>query len=192
MKLFRLARIAALSCSLVLLAGCAAFSGANHELDVATKKLITGNISVSNGDTNAPKAEITPRGDFLIAGKSVPLTPQQRAETLHYREQMVQIGMQAIAVSRKGVAVGMGAAVPMAFAALFGGSDKEIDQHMNARLSGVYADAAKICDRLPAVMAAQQQLTRDLPAFKPYATLTQKNIDGCRQDVLHDINVAEN
>lgn len=105
---------------------------------------------------------------------------------------MVQIGMQAIAVSRKDMAVGMGAAVPLAFAALFGGSDKEIDQHMNARLSGVYADAAKICNRLPAVMAAQQQLTRDLPAFKPYATLTQKNIDGCRQDVLHDINVAEN
>jgi hypothetical protein len=44
---------------------------------------------------------------------------------------------------------------------------------------------------MPALMAAQQQLATDLPAFKPYATLTQEKIDDCRQDVRQDFNVAD-
>ena len=43
---------------------------------------------------------------------------------------------------------------------------------------------------MPALLSAQRQLAGDLPAFESYATLTQKKIDDCRDDALHDVSVA--
>ena len=39
--------------------------------------------------------------------------------------------------------------------------------------------AAKLCGRLPDMMASQQKLAAALPEFRPYATMTQDDIDDC-------------
>lgn len=79
----------------------------------------------------------------------------------------------------------------MVFASLFGASDQAIEHSMNERLAGVRAATEQLCDRLPRLMEAQQQLAADLPAFRPYATLTRRDVEGCRKDVADSFDVAD-
>jgi len=173
----------------------------DHALDRAETKLRTENITISgkdgivvmsDTDTNdnrasgLPKAQITPRGDLLISGKPVALTPAQRAMLLDYRRQLIGIGTQGIAIGKQGAALGMNAASE-AIAGVFSGKpEQQIRQHVEAKASGIREAAAKLCDRMPALMSSQQKLAAALPAFRPYATLTPAKIDECRKDALHD------
>lgn len=163
-------------------------SAIDHALDRADAKLRTQNITISDHDhQNArPKAEITPDGDLLIDGKAVALTPAQRTEVLAYREQVVQIGEEGIAIGKQGAALGM-QATGAALAAVFSGkSEQQVRQQVEAQASGIRQSAMKICDRLPALQTTQQKLAIDVPAFRPYATLTQKDIDDCRKGSWKD------
>lgn len=191
MRISPLARFCVLSCSLLLLPACTAFRTADGELDAASQKLATENVTLTAEDGNVPDAAITPRGDFLIAGKRVPLTGQQRKEVAVYRAQYIEIAREGIAIGHEGIEAGRRAVVPMVFAALFGASDHEIQASMDKRLGGVREAAMKLCDRLPDLMATDQQLAADLPAFQPYATLTQKRIDDCSKNVADGFNVAD-
>ncbi len=191
MRLRRAARLAALPCALALLAGCAAFRTADRELDTASRQLATGNITLSANDAHVPKAEITPQGNFLIAGNRIALTPQQHQEVSSYRMQYIAIAQQGIAIGKQGVDAGRRAVVPVVFEALFGASDDKIEASMDKRLTGVRRASVQLCARLPRLMTAQQQLADDLPAFRPYATLTRKKIDDCRDDVLKSMDFAD-
>lgn len=153
----------------------------DRAMDAAQAKLASGNIDISNGDLH-PKAEITPQGDLLIAGKPVPLSTAQRQEVLAYRARLVAIAQQGIAVGRQGATLGVNAASAAIAGAFSGQSEQQIRQHVEAQTSGIRAAAAKICDGLPALMAGQQKLAADVPAFRPYATTTQHDIDDCRKD----------
>ena len=158
----------------------------DRAMDKAGVELATRNITVSSDDDNAPKAEITPQGDFLIAGKAVPLTPAQRGEMLAYRQQLIEIAKQGIAIGKQGATLGIHAASAAIAAAFSGESDQQVRQRVEAQTKGIRQAAAKICDRLPAVRASQQKLATDVPAFQPYADLTPAKIDECRTDALHD------
>lgn len=184
-------RLAALSCSLALLVGCAAFRTADADLDTAARQVATENMTLTADADGTPKAAITPTGDFLVAGKAIATTPRQREDLLAYRAQYIDIAQQGIAIGHEGVNVGRRAVAPLIFASLFGASDKSIDASMDKRMAGVRAATAKLCDRMPALLATQRQLAAELPAFAPYATLTQQKIDDCRADALHDTSVAD-
>ncbi|MDE2272300.1 MAG: hypothetical protein KGJ94_09995 [Xanthomonadaceae bacterium] len=158
----------------------------DHAMDKASAKLATGNVTVSSNDDNTPKAEITPRGDFLIADKPVPLTSLQRNEMLAYRAQLIEIAKQGIAIGKQGAKLGVSAASEAIAGALSGESDQQIRQRVEAQASGIRQAAANICGQLPAMMESQQKLAADVPAFKPYADMTQKDIQDCRKDALKD------
>lgn len=155
-------------------------------LDATQKKLQTEPITVSHNTPNLPVAKITPQGDFIVAGKTVAITPAQREALLEYRKQLIAIATQGIAVGKQGAALGMQAASTAIADALAGKSDAEIQKKVEAQASGIRQSAAKICDQLPAMMDEQQRLAIVLPAFKPYATMTQADIDECHADALKD------
>ncbi|MBU6415993.1 MAG: hypothetical protein KJS83_02345 [Xanthomonadaceae bacterium] len=173
----------------------------DHALDRADTKLRTENITISGNDgivvlsdtnpddnraSRLPNAQITPQGDLLISDKPVAITPAQRAMLLDYRQQLIEIGAQGIAIGKQGAALGMNAASEAIAGAFSGKPEQEIRRHVEAKASGIREAAAKLCDRMPALMASQQKLAAALPAFKPYATLTQKKIDDCHRDALKD------
>jgi hypothetical protein len=162
----------------------------DRAMDKASTELASKNITISNDDDSAPKAEITPQGDFLIAGKPVPLTPTQRKEMLAYRGQVIEIARAGIAIGRQGATLGINAASEAIAGAFSGESEQQVRQRVEARTSGIRQAAAKICDRLPALRASQQKLATDVPAFKPYADLTPEKIDECRKDALHDTDTS--
>lgn len=157
----------------------------NRAMDKASAELTTKNITISNND-NEPKAEITPQGDFLIEGKAVPLTSAQRTEVLAYRGQLIEVGRSGIAIGRQGATLGVNAASEAIAGAFSGQSRQQIRHRVEAQASGIREAAAKICDQLPALMASQQKLATEVPAFKPYADLTPARIDQCRKDALKD------
>ncbi len=158
----------------------------DHALDEAGTRLKSENITISNDRPGLPRAEITPQGDLLIGGKAVPVTPAQRAMLLDYHAQIMAIAAQGMEIGRQGASLGMKAAGEALTAVFSGQSDKDIERRVEAQAQGIKRSALKICDRLPELMASQQKLAATLPAFKPYATMTRKDIDDCRTDALHD------
>ena len=174
-------------------------------IEQARKELATQNISIgdgmdiningrqihSDGNGTLPKAEITPQGDLLIEGKAVTITAAQRAELLAYRGQILGIAEAGMAIGAQGANIA-GHALSGAVGAIFGGkeSEKKFEKKIEAEAAKIEAEAMKICTRLPALMAGQQALAASLPEFKPYARMTQADVDDCGKDVGKDKGVA--
>lgn len=173
-------------------------------IEQARKELATQNISISDGidinvngrqwktgDDSLPKAEITPQGDLLIEGKAVAITAAQRSELLAYRGHIVGIAEAGMAIGAQGANIA-GHALSGAVGAIFGGKDgeKEFEQRMQAQGRKIEAEAMKLCARMPGLLSSQQALAASLPEFKPYARMTQEDIDDCGKDVGKHKGVA--
>ncbi len=162
----------------------------------ARKELATENISIGDGfnisvnghkihrsDTGLPKAEITPQGDLLVEGKAVEVTPAQRQQLLAYRGQIIGIAEAGMAIGAKGADIA-GEALSGVAGLIFGGKEgeKAFEQRIEAKGKKIEAEAMKLCMQLPALLASQQALAGSLPEFKPYARMTQDDIDDCVHD----------
>ena len=159
----------------------------------AREELRSKNISISDGvhinvngrelkhDDDLPKAEITPQGDLLIEGKRVAVDATQRELLLEYRNHIIAIAEAGMAIGIKGADLA-GKALGEAVGAIFGGDEKALDARMEAEGRKIEAEAMKLCAQLPPMLATQQELAAALPAFKPYATMTQEDIDDCGKD----------
>lgn len=146
--------------------------------EVARKKMAEGNISISKN--GATKVELSPSGELLINGAAIPLDASQRALVMQYREQMIKVAEAGIEIGVQGANLGARAAGE-AIKGIFSGNTGEVEARVNAEAEQIKASAAKICDQLPAMLATQQQMAAAIPAFKPYATMDQSDIDECRK-----------
>ncbi len=144
--------------------------------DKARREIAQGNISVSNG--HADKAEITPQGDFLINGKPVAIDASQRALLLDYRRQVEALAGAGMEIGVARANHGGKAAGEAIKGMLYRDSDG-IEDRVNAEAKKIEEQAQKLCALLPGMMARQQALAAALPAFTPYATMDQSDIDDC-------------
>src|SRR5688572_24647701 len=132
----------------------------------ARKEIREGNITISEHEKNLPKAEITPKGDLLIDGKAVAINPDQRAQLLEYRAHVAGVAESGMEIGVHG-ADRATKAMGEAFKGIFSGkSEKEIEQSVEAEAAKIKMAAAKLCGRLPAMMASQQKLAATVPEFK--------------------------
>ncbi|WP_109127046.1 hypothetical protein [Dyella sp. C11] len=155
-------------------------------IDQAKQELATKDIDVSNvhigehiDTSKAPKAVITPQGNLVIAGTPVDASPEQHAMLLDYRQQVIGIAEDGMDIGASSANMGVGIAKQAIVGALSGKSDKEIEDSIKPQTDRIEAAAMKLCSRMPGLMAAQQKLAAALPAFQPYATMTQKDVDDC-------------
>ncbi|HZX71476.1 MAG TPA: hypothetical protein VFE77_11720 [Rhodanobacter sp.] len=152
----------------------------------ARQELATSNVDVNSvhvggihfGDAR-PKAEITPQGELLIAGKKVAATPAQQAMLLDYRKQIVGIAEAGMEIGTQGADLGVSAAGEALRGAFSGKSDKEIEATIKPQTDKIQAAALQLCKRLPDLLTSQQKLAAAMPAFRPYATMEQKDVDDC-------------
>jgi len=144
--------------------------------DKARKEIAKGNFKLSAD--GLPKAEITPEGALLIDGKDVVTTAAQRTQLLEYRRQIEAIAMAGMDIGVSGANLGVKAAGE-ALKGVFSGDTDGIEERINAEADKLKAQANQICARLPALMASQQALAASLPAFAPYSTMDQSDIDDC-------------
>jgi hypothetical protein len=154
----------------------------------ASRKLSTENIRVGE-ESGKPKAEISPKGDFLVDGKSVPVDDAQRQLLLAHRANLIAVAQAGIAVGMQGADLGIEAATG-ALKSVFTGKCEEFGQEMEARGKRIEAEALKICQALPPLLASQQALAAALPAFQPYASMDQSDIDECGEDGHYDVDVG--
>lgn len=154
--------------------------------ELATKDIDIDHIRVGHGrheeDNSLPKAAITPQGDLLIAGKAVAATPEQRTLLLDYRQQVVGIAEAGMDIGEHGANLGTRAAKEAIWGALTGKSGKEIEASIAPQTEQIKLAAMKLCQRLPGLLASQQKVAAVMPAFRPYATMTQKDVDDCGKD----------
>lgn len=148
-------------------------------MDDARKDIAQGNIKISAD--KQPRAEITPDGRLLIAGKEVAANDVQRRHLQEYRGHVVAVAMAGMDVGLAGAKLGANAAGE-ALKGIFSGDSEGVEKRINAEAAKIEAQAKRICDRLPAMLASQQALARELPAFKPYATMDQSDVDDCSKD----------
>lgn len=146
----------------------------------ASEKLATENIKVSRA--GEPKAEITPQGDLLIDGKTVDITPDQRKLLLDYRSHVVGIAQAGMTMGVQGAELA-GKAVTEALKGVFSGDTDQIENKVKAEAGKVEASAKALCDLLPGLFESQQKLAQGLPAFAPYAHMTQKDVEECRYNL---------
>ncbi|WP_242900176.1 YggN family protein [Stenotrophomonas maltophilia] len=148
-------------------------------MDDARKDIAQGNIKISAD--KQPRAGITPDGRLLIAGKEVAANDVQRRHLQEYRGHVVAVAMAGMDVGLAGAKLGANAAGE-ALKGIFSGDSEGVEKRINAEAAKIEAQAKRICDRLPAMLASQQALARELPAFKPYATMDQSDVDDCGKD----------
>ena len=164
-------------------------------MDKARAKLATENISLTNfhvdgghrgvvittddnGSDDRPKAEITPQGDLLIEGRKVPANAEQHALLVQYRKQVEGVASAGMDIGVQGAELGVKAATE-AIKGIFSGDPDGVEQRVEAEAEQIKASARKLCDQLPSMLQTQASLAAAMPEFKPYATMTQEDIDDC-------------
>lgn len=161
----------------------------------ARQELRSKNISIGDGvrvnvngrefkrDGNLPKAEITPQGDLLVDGGQVAVDAAQRKLLLDYRNHIIVVAEAGMAIGIKGADLA-GKAISETIGGLISGNTDAIGKKIEAEAGDIEADAKRLCAQLPPMLATQRQLAASLPAFKPYATMTEADIADCGNDIV--------
>ena len=147
----------------------------------AKKEIAEGNINIDSGK-DGRRVELSPKGDLIIDGAPVAVTPQQRALLLEYRRHVVDVANAGMQIGLHSADLATHAVTESLKSVFTGGSDDDIERAVKAQTSKVETAALQLCDALPGMMEAQNRLAQALPEFRPYADLTQSDIDECRSD----------
>ena len=122
-----------------------------------------------------PVARVTPAGDLAIDGTSVALTPAQRSALAQYDRQFTAIQQAGHAIGRAGQHLSAGIdqeAAHAGSAAVIGAAHRDV--------AGFSTSLAGLCSQVAALVALQDSIAATLPAFRPYAVLTQDKVRACR------------
>lgn len=142
-------------------------------------EIASGNLSLGKGRNGEPHAELSPAGDLLIDGKPVELDAAQRERVLAYRGELAAVAEAGAAVGLQGAALAKDAVGSALKAVASGGSAEDVDREVKAQAGEIEASAKALCDRLPALYAAQQSLVESVPAFEPYAGMDESDVSEC-------------
>lgn len=153
----------------------------------------SGNLSF-DGDAivlerGGSKARIAANGDLTIDGKAVAIDEAQRKELVAYHGAARQLRTNAIATGRAGVDLAKNV-VGDVLSGLAKGDTSGVERNAEAQAENVKRAAARLCDDLGAMRAAQDRLAGTLDAFKPFATIDQAELDDCRVDTAPDPALA--
>ena len=154
-------------------------------LTQARKEIAEGNISVNNSGTNGKRVEISPKGDLIIDGQPVPVTPQQRTLLLEYRGHVIKVADAGMTIGMQGADLATQAVAQSLKSVFTGGSQDDIERNVKAQASKVESAALALCDALPGMMESLNRLAAAMPEFRQYANMTQADIDECRSDAKH-------
>ena len=138
-------------------------------------------------DRSLPKAEITPRGDFLVEGKALAIDGRQRQELLRYRHQVIDIAKAGIDIGERSAQVALDTVDRGLFSLMVGAMTGSLERRIEKAVrETVEPGVRQICRSLPALMESQQRLSSSLPQFRPYATLEADDAKDCENDVRRE------
>ena len=166
------------------------------ELAAARAELDTENLDVGNslhfGHAGAaakslPKAEITPRGDFLVDGKAVAIDAGQRRQLLAYRAGVIDIARAGIDIGERSAQIAIDAVDRGLFSLIVGALTGSLEHKLEKTIKAtVEPGVLQICRSLPSLLDSQQRLAASLPQFRPYATLEADDVADCENEVRNE------
>ncbi len=120
-------------------------------------------------------ARVTTAGDLSIGGQSVRVTPAQRAALAQYDRQFTVIRQAGRAIGEAGQRMSASIDHETAHA----GSSAAVGT-VHRDVAGFSTSLAGLCDQVSTLVALQDSIAATLPAFRPYAVLTQDKVRACR------------
>lgn len=129
-----------------------------------------------------PEAALTPEGVLLVDGVAVAMDDAQRQVALAYREAVIRVAQDGARVGLMGAEVGKDAAAAAIAGVFSGASEADIEAKVRESAKGIEKAAKALCETLPALLAQQQALAEAVPAFAPYADMTQDDVDECLRE----------
>lgn len=136
------------------------------------------------GHGEATHAEITPAGELLVDGHPVATGASQRQLLLAYREHIIGMAETGAAFGEVGVRSSAGMIGDAVTTLLTTGDTEQMRERMQADAMAIAEQAREtLCARMPAMLETQQQLAAAVPEFRPFADMTQADIDDCRIQV---------
>jgi hypothetical protein len=167
---------------------------AKRELETENLRIDEGvhfgrdDAKATRGKAALPRAEITPQGDLLIAGKAQPVDAGQRRQLLAYRGQVIAIARDGIDIRERSAeaalaAIGNGSVSSLLFGAMTGSLERRVERVVRQQVEPAVRG---MCRRLPALLDSQQRLAASLPQFRPYATLDADDVADCEADVRNE------
>ena len=135
-----------------------------------------------------PKGAITPAGDLLVDGKPVAIGAGQRRQLLDYRAQVIALAKRGIDAGERAAMLAIDATDVSLFRLIVGGATGSLERRVDATVQREIQPAVlQICQRLPQLRDSQQALAASVPAFRPYATLNDRDVADCEHDVRSDL-----
>ncbi|WP_115512071.1 MULTISPECIES: DUF2884 family protein [Xanthomonas] len=128
-----------------------------------------------------PAASIGADGSLSIDGKPVTLNAAQQLAMRSYYMQIQGVAAKGIDIGTQGAAFGAHAAGEALKGVLSGNVEKMGDK-IQADGEAFKQNALRICDQLGKLRTAQDAAVQLVPAFAPYSTLTQHDVDDCRKE----------
>ncbi|GAB1595970.1 DUF2884 family protein [Lysobacter claricitrinus] len=153
-----------------------------HAMDEARVKLKTENVKLTE---NGRHAEITPKGDLIIDGKTIAVNDEQRRLLLEHREHILEIASAGMDIGKEGAKLA-GRAVTEAINGIFSGDTDHIHDRVESQAQDIKKAASALCDKLPAMYASQQRVAAAIPEFAPFAKMKSSEQDKCHTDVESD------
>jgi hypothetical protein len=164
--------------TILLTAACLTGCHDHGSHDSITSYLSLHDGSVAVHAPGRPDAEIAATGDLTIAGTNVSVTGEQRDLLKHYYATAAAIRDHGIATGRAGAATGLTAIRSVASGLASGNPDK-IDAEVTASANKIDASAALVCNDLAELRSTQENLARQLEAFRPYALIKVGEVENC-------------
>lgn len=182
-----------LPCVLALAVLTTACSGSGGDVQVfgGSTDIVNRHLTMHGGvitikASGVPDATVDPQGQFAIDGKNVTVNDAQHALLLRYATAGQKMHADAIATGKAGAETATKALGAVAGKMTGAESAEETRQKMDAAAHDVEMAAAKICDDVAEMKAAQDELATQLEAFKPYGNaLTESSVTECHSGKKH-------
>lgn len=146
---------------------------------------IHGGLSLVNGQVilkakGQPDASISEQGEFRIDDKPLDLSPDQQALFHRYHAQTETIVHQSLDVAKASVGTGAGISAGVLRNVLNGKTDDaSMQATVHEHLTGLSHSVDILCDQLATQKGIQDQLAGQVAAFRPYASITDAQIQEC-------------
>jgi hypothetical protein len=143
-------------------------------------KLHADEVTIAPG--GVPAAHVWSDGRLTIGGTDVAASTDQRMRLVDYYRAAAAITQHAVDTGKAGADVGLAAANEVV-KGLASGNTSQIGAKVEAKARDVKRQAAKMCDDLVAMRAAQEALAATLEQFRPYTVVSDKDVADCRKDL---------
>ncbi len=135
-----------------------------------------------------PEGEITARGDLLVDGRPVAIDEAQRRQLLAYRGQVIELAKIGIDAGERAAMLAIDATDVGLFRMFVGAMTGSLERKVkSAVVREIQPAVLRICRGLPALRDSQQALSRNVPEFRPYATIEEDDVADCERDVRREL-----